>query len=143
MSFLTKRDLEILNFINQFGFCEMPHLDRRFGLNKPFNYKLMGRLIRRGLVKHKRVFYDRHGVYWLSRDGASHTPLPPIKKIPVGIYRHEVLLIELYFELTKRYPEAKWIGERELIWDKFSEGVGQKGHVADGMLIFPDGKKVA
>lgn len=143
MSSLTNRDMEILRFINLFGFCEMPHLNKRFGLKRPFNYKLIGRLMSRGLVKHKRVFYHRHGVYWLSKKGASYTDLPPIKNIPLNTYQHSVLLIELYFQLKNRYPDAKWVSERELIWDKFLEGVGKKGHVADGLLIFPDGKKVS
>lgn len=138
---ITERDIAILKFINEFGFCEMPHLNKKFQLRKPRNYQILGKLIDLGFVKHERVFHG-HGIYCLSKKGAQYTDLPPIKKIPVGIYRHEILLIELYFELMGRFPDVKWISVRKLIWDKFRDGVGQKGHVADGMMIFPDGKKI-
>ncbi len=50
---LTERDLQILTFINQFGFCEMPHLDRQFQFNKPRNYQIIKRLIQGGLLQHQ------------------------------------------------------------------------------------------
>lgn len=45
---LTERDLTILHFINDFGFCEMPQIEARFGLTKPRNYQIMEILITAG-----------------------------------------------------------------------------------------------
>jgi len=140
---ITERDLEILNFINDFGFCEMPQLERRFGLKKPKSYMLINRLIKVGLVKHERLFYGRHGLYRLTKKGAQHTELPPLAKVVLGNYRHDIRLIEVYLKLRTLYPEARWISERKLKREKYCDGVGKRGHLPDGMLIFPDGKEVA
>lgn len=140
---ITERDLEILNFINDFGFCEMPQLEQRFKLRKPKNYMLINRLIKVGLVKHERLFYGRHGVYRLTRKGARHTELPPLTKIVLGNYKHDLKLIEVYLKLRVLYPEAQWISERKLKREKYCDGVGKRGHLPDGVLIFPDGKEVA
>jgi len=64
---LTERDLEILRFINLFGFCEMPHLNHRFSLKRPRNYQVLNRLLTAKLIKHERVFYGRHGIYRLTK----------------------------------------------------------------------------
>lgn len=140
---ITERDVQILQFVNQFGFCQMPHISQRFQLNKPRNYQVVGKLVDQGLLRHEFLFHRQHGVYRTSNRGAKLTNLPSLKKIPTGIYDHEMTLIDLYFQITALHPTATWISERELVWDKFSQGVGKKGHVADGMLVFPEGKKVA
>ncbi len=64
---LTERDIRILHFINDFGFCEMPQLEKMFSLTKPRNYQIIQRLLAAGLVKHERVFHGRHGIYRLSK----------------------------------------------------------------------------
>ena len=58
---LTERYREILKFINDFGFCEMPHLDARFAWKQARNYQIMRRLIGAGLVKHERVLFWQAG----------------------------------------------------------------------------------
>lgn len=140
---LTERDLQILSFINAFGCCEMPQLDRRFGLSKPRNYQLMNRLLKAGLVKHERVFYGRHGIYRLTAKGAKLTDLPPLARIPLATYHHDLTLIELYLRLRERYPQAHWMSERALMRDKHADGVGKRGHLPDGVLILPEQKPIA
>ncbi len=140
---ITERDLEILKFINDFGFVEMPHLDRRFGFKKPRNYQLITKLVDAGFVQHERVFFGRHGVYRLTPKGAAMTELPHLARINLGTYKHDIVLIDTYLNLRMQYPEAGWISERQLMKDKHATGVGQRGHVPDGLLVFPDGKQVA
>ncbi len=139
---LTDRDIAILKFINQFGFCVMPHLNERFGLRKSYNYELIGRLIDKGLVIHEEGFRKQGGVYRLTKKGASFTELPPLKNVPWGIFRHEVLLVHLHFKLMEKYPDAIWFSERELNYDHTFDGIGKRGHLPDGLLEFKDGKKV-
>jgi hypothetical protein len=55
------------------------------------------------------VYHQRPGIYWLTQAGAKYTDLPPLKTIPFNTYRHNVLLIDLYFELVHRYPDAWWV----------------------------------
>jgi hypothetical protein len=140
---LTERDLEILQFINLFGFCEMPTLVARFGWRKPRNYQLMGKLVEAGLVKHERVFYGKPGIYRLTTAGAKHTGLPPLSKVPLASYAHDVRVMELYLAIRQQHPGVRWISERQLKHDKYFDGVGKRGHLSDGVLVFPDGKHVA
>jgi DNA-binding PadR family transcriptional regulator len=140
---LTERDIGILKFINEFGFSEMPQIERRFGLKKPRSYQLLTRLVEEGYVKHERVFHGRHGIYRLSRKGAKLTHLPPLARVPLANYKHDITLMEVYLRLREDYPEASWISERELKRDKYFDGVGKFGHLSDGLLVFKDGKRIA
>lgn len=141
---ITNRDIKIMKFINEFGFCEMPQIEKRFNLKKPRSYQIMQRLIKEGLVLHQYIFRHKHGVYHLTRAGASYTDLPMLKYVSLGSYLHQLTVVNVYLELIQRFPNATWISERRLKRDKFLEkGFFSPGHVADGMLIFPDDKKIA
>lgn len=140
---LTSRDIEILNFINDFGFCEILHIEKRFNVRGSRSYQLMQRLIEMGLLKHERIFYKRHGIFRLSSKGADYTSLPPVDKIPVGIYDHQLSIVDVYLKLRKIYPEFEWISERQLQHEKFFDGVGKSGHLSDGILVLPGNKQIA
>lgn len=141
---LTNRDMEIMRFINDFGFCEMPQIERRFGLNKPRSYKVVKRLINAGLVLHEYVLRNRHGIYRLTREGAECTDLPMLKYVSLGSYIHQLTVIDVHLKLMQRFPEADWVSERRLRRDKFLSGRFDRfGHVADGILLFSDGKRIA
>lgn len=140
---LMDRDKKILQFINQFGFCEMPHLNQRFNFKHPRNYQIMNKLKKAGLIIHEQNRLSQYGTYRLTKAGALHTPLPPIKRVPFGIYDHEILLIQLYFKLMALYPNATWISERHLAYQKHQDGIGKRAHVPDGLLVFHEGKTVA
>jgi hypothetical protein len=140
---ITAREVQILHFINEFGFCEMPYIQRQFGLKKARSYQLITRLIDMGLVLHERVFHSRHGLYRLTKKGAAYTQLPELAKVPVGNYEHQLMIIDVYLKLKSLYPDATWISERKLEHDKFSAGLGQRGHLADGILVMPDQTKMA
>lgn len=68
---------------------------------------------------------------------------PSIKTISLGIYNHQLTIIEVYIKLMQQYPDALWISERYLKREKFMKGIGKRSHIADGMLIFPDQKQIA
>lgn len=82
----------------------------------------------------------------MSREGAEYTELSAIDRVYVGSYHHQLIVIEVYMQLIKQYPEAVWMSERELLRDKFKKfkmESGQRGHMPDGMLLFLDGRKIA
>ncbi len=139
---LTKRDIVIIKFINDFGYCEMPEIMKRFELKKTWMYEIMQRLVEAKLVSHRRILHG-HGVYLVTRKGAKYTDLPSIERIPIGRYEHQIYIINVYNKLRKEYPAACWVSERKLKHDLFYDGLGKVGHVADGILMFPDGKQVA
>lgn len=141
---LTKRDLNILKFINDMGFCEMPQICKKFGMRKSIGYRLMKRLLNANLVQHNRLFYGEHGVLHLTVKGAAYTDLPAIDKIPEGRYYHQITLTDVYIKLSQLYPDASWISERQLKYEKFNTGqLGKTGHISDGILVLPDDKKIA
>lgn len=140
---MTERDVAILRFINEFWFCEITQIEKMFNLRHPRSYQIMNRLVREKLVIHKKIFHGRKGIFYLSKLGASYTDLPPMTNLPVAIYDHQLAIIELYFKLMQQFPNAEWISERRLLQDKFSMGIGKTGHIADGLLVFPDDRQVA
>ena len=144
---ITDRDVEVLRFVNDFGFCEALQIKKRFTLKRTRVYQLMNRLVMGGLIKHRRLFYGRAGVYTVTPDGARYTRLAGLSNIPVSHYKHHLLVIDLYLALRERYPDAIWISERYLIRAKYQESLHQKRyrreHLADGHLILSEGKRIA
>ncbi len=140
---ITERDEEILEFINEFGFCDITQLEKRFVMKKPRCYQVMQRLVKEGLIIHQRIFHGRPGLFKLSSKGAKFTDLPPLVNVPLNHYRHQLLAIEVSLRCRQLYPEAVWISERQLQKEKFYDGIGKRGHLADGLLVFPDGQKIA
>jgi hypothetical protein len=142
---MTKRDLEILKFINDFGFCEMPQIERQFSLKKPRSYQVVKRLINAGLLMHEYILHKQHGIYRLTKLGEKWTDFPALKFVSLGGYSHQLKVIDVYQQLMQHYPDAFWMSERRLKQDKFSTGRWRRryGHIADGMLLFPDGKRIA
>lgn len=140
---VTERDVEIMKFINEFGFCEILQIEKKFSMKKSRCYQVMKRLVSDNLVIHQKIFHAAHGIFYLTKKGALYTDLPPLFNIPKDNYAHQLAVIEIYFNLSKQYPLAEWVGERRLKRDKHVTSYRKKIHLADGMLLFPDGKEVA
>jgi len=137
---LTARDITLLQFINDCGFCEMPQIEKVFGLTKRRSYQIMERLREAGLVKHERIFYGRHGIFRLTSKGASHTDLPVMARVTLGAYNHILAIVDVRVHLHARHADGDWLSERHLKHEKYFTGVGKSGHLPDGVLIFKDDK---
>ncbi len=140
---LTKRDRDILCFINEAGICVMPQIQREFNLRFPRSYQVIKRLIESGYILHEQLFKHKYGVYYLTKKGAKNTPLPPIAGISLGGYKHQLLITDIRQKLCFNYSDATWISERYLKQQKFYYGVGKVKHIADGILILQDDRKIA
>ena len=140
-----RRDTKIIRFINEFGFCELPQIEKQFGLSKHRAYKVMQRLVKYGYVIHERIFYHRHGIYRVTCEGAQLTGLPRLYKVPVGIYEHQLAVIEIYIQLMRQYPGATWMSERIIRKLGYMPrvGRGREKHFSDAIFYLPDGKLVA
>jgi hypothetical protein len=137
------RDMRIIKFINEFGFCELPQIQKQFALSKHRAYKVMQRLVEREYVMHERVFFHRHGIYRATRLGAQFTDVPMLDKVPVGIYEHQLAVIEIYIKLMREYPDATWLTERVLRRTGYMPGKGRDKHYADALMSMPDGRQIA
>jgi len=140
---LTMRDLEMLRFINDFGFCEASHLKKHFNLRVPRCYQLISRLISGGFLKAEKIFFAKERILMLTREGAKHTNLPPLKAFSFWRYQHTIHVINVYLELTRLYPEATWKGEREIVQEGLTIGDKKYKHTPDALLIFSDGTRIA
>ena len=140
----TKRDVEILKFINQFGFCEITQIEKQFVLKQARCYQILKRLKKANLVAHEKVFHGRGGALYLTKVGADFTDLPAIKNIPKDNYVHQITIIETYIKLMKGFPGSQWLTERHIARDKSEYGVGRKiRHLGDGILILPNNREIA
>ena len=140
---ITNRDREILRFINEVGYCTTEQLGRWFSIKMRRLYKVMERLIKAKLVMHERIYFNKPGIYFLTNQGAKFTSLPAIDKVSKGVFDHQLIMIDLILKLRNMYPDATWVSERHLKYQKFLYGVGRFGHISDGIFIFPDDRKVA
>lgn len=139
---LTERDIEIMKFINQFGFCETIHLSKQFSMSTKRVNQITKRLVDSGLLLKEKEFYAKYALYRLTDKGAKFSSLPPLTKTSVGAYHHTTALINLYIKISIKYPNANWISERTLLHEKYFDGVGKFGHSADAILILED-KEIA
>lgn len=139
----TERDIEILKFINQFGFCEITQIEKKFSIKKRRCYQVMQRLVQEKFVIHKRIFHGANGIFYLNKQGIKFSDFLPGNGMTVASYHHQLAIIDLYFKLTEKHPEAQWISERRLKYEKLTKGIGSTGHIADGLLIFPDDTQIA
>ncbi|MBS0185883.1 MAG: hypothetical protein JSS34_06030 [Proteobacteria bacterium] len=138
---MTDHDLEILNFINTFGFCERLQLEKKFNLVPSRFRDCMKRLKREELIIEEALFYKRPKTYRLSKKGAKYTDLPALHKIPLALYHHDIAVIDVALRLLDQYDESFWRSERYLKREK--RAFLSKWHIADEHLIFPDGKRIA
>ena len=138
---VTDRDLELLKFINTFGFCERPHLEKKFDLTPQRFRDCMKRLKGEELVIEEALFHKRPKIYRLTQKGARYTDLPPLSKVPLALYHHEMTVVDVALILMSHHKDALWRSERYLKREK-REAL-DKWHVADGLLIFSDGRRIA
>lgn len=140
---ITKLEVEMVRFLGCCGFCTMGQVKNKFRLSKTHAYRLLKRLRDVGLVKYRRVMYESPGVYFVSSKGAEYSDLSPIDKVSAGKFEHQIMVNDVFIELSKMYPESIWISERQLLRDKFQDGLGKRGHLSDGILVFENNKQIA
>ena len=140
---LTDRDIEILRFINDCGYCSTQHLTQFLSVKRARIYQILKRLVQRKFIIKEYLLHGHPAIYYLTAEGASFTELPPIDYVSLGTYRHQIIMIDVALQLMRVHPEALWISERHLKHDKYHDGIGKRGHVADSLLVFPDHRQVA
>lgn len=139
---LTERDLDILKFINAFGFCETYQLCRKFELQHYRVYRIMKRLVALGYVLREKILHAHDSTYRLTAKGARLTGLPNLNRISLANYLHTISLIDLSLAIQKRHPNATWISERYLKRKRYAQSSGKRGHCADAILVLNE-KKIA
>ena len=142
---LTEQELAIIQFIHEFGFCDIHHIMRRFNIKRTVCYEKMRSLMRFGLLNFKVVLPHFPGVYFLTIKAVRliNADLSLLTYVPLNNYSHYMEVLKVYLKLHDKYPDSTWKTERRLIKQKHEDMVGNKEHIPDGILILSDGKHIA
>jgi len=140
---ITHRDLDIIRWINGFGFVETKHIVNKFKISEGTAYTRLKKLVSHGYLKFERIFHGKSGIYRATKLGVNLTNdiLPPIKKVKISQYHHDLVLIDLSIILAETIG-GTFITERHIRHEKGLKGVGQRGHISDAELVL-DNKKIA
>lgn len=140
---VTRRDVDILNWINGVGFVNIDQITERYKISRETAYARLRKLVARNYLLHERLLQNKPGHYRVTKEGAEFNPLglKPIRHISLGKYQHTKIIVDLSLKLAEKY-QAQFITERELRLDMACDGVGFRGHLCDGVLNFY-GKRIA
>jgi len=142
---LTARDIEIIRWIDSFGYVTAQQVFSQFNLNPKRGYRRLRLLAQEGYLLHKRIFVGQPGIYQAGGKGlaliADDPEQPPgLASVKPAIIAHNLLVVDLALALARQMGGA-WRTDRQIRRDKGF--VPQGYHVPDGVLTLPGGKKVA
>jgi len=137
---LQTRDIEILKFIDKFGYVTSVHIQNFFELKQSRASQILSRLMKNDFLKKERILTDEPNIFTLRTAGAELIKSHRIKKITLQNLRHNLLLVDIFIDLKLKNPELEILSDREL---RAGRGFGAKGHIPDMEIITPiqDGKK--
>lgn len=102
MSLLTKRDLDILNFIAKFGYCLERHLAIFCNLSLMQVTRVVNRLQDMGYLNKQKILVNVGHYLQLTKDGAKLLEVKAVNKINLNTLNHDTLLVDLYFYLLQQ-----------------------------------------
>lgn len=141
---LTERDREIIRLINRFGCLTAEQVMALMGMSQRVTYRRLQKMVEARYLKYRRPLSGA-GVYIAGVRGLEAIDAELGRfQVHLATLEHNLAVADVAAALLKRYPGARWATERELrreAGQKF--GVGWQGHVPDGVLVLPDGTKVA
>lgn len=136
---ITERDIELLRGINRLGFVDIDYVSKWFRWQPKLAYRRCRKLIQKNYLQHECIFHCEPGVYRVTQQGVliSQDHLPPLRKINVATYRHHLKVAKLALRLLEQYG-GEFITERDLRHQLGINGLNDKQHVSDGILILND-----
>lgn len=129
---LMPRDEQVLKWINGFGCVTADQIARFLGVPKPAFYHRLKKMTEAGFLTHEYVLHGCAGVYKLTKLGTQicGDGLSPLKEINLGIFRHDLALVDLSLDITQEL-KGEILPHRRIRRDLGLRGVGQAGHIAD------------
>ncbi|OGT50849.1 MAG: hypothetical protein A3F17_09280 [Gammaproteobacteria bacterium RIFCSPHIGHO2_12_FULL_41_15] len=136
---ITERDIELLKGINRWGFVDIDYISRWFQWQPKLAYRRCRKLIQENYLQHEWIFYGEPGVYRVTQQGVlmSHDHLPPLRKINVATYHHHLKVAKLALRLVEQH-KGEFITERDLRHQLGINGLDDKQHISDGILVKND-----
>ena len=138
------RDAEILRWVNGFGFATAEQIQKFMGVGQTAAYVRIKKLVEGGYLVRDRILHGQARIHKVTKKGvlACGDALLPVKDVNLGTFRHDMKLIDLALMLEER-TGGHFIPDRRIRHDEGLSGVGQLGHIADGLLYIEGHKPVA
>ncbi|HMT02820.1 MAG TPA: hypothetical protein PKD00_05845 [Burkholderiales bacterium] len=127
---LQDRDLQILQFISKFAYCQERHIMKLCGLSKVNCNKILTRLIKRDYLNKQKVLASSDAYLFLGKNGCELLDVTFSKKIVLNTLQHDTLLVDLYFILKNQYNCAIYTDKELRVFHK----VGQIHRVPDLLI---------
>ena len=138
------RDIDILRWINGFGFASAEHIRQFMEVGKTAAYVRIKKLVEGDYLTRDRILHGQARIHKVTRKSVNATGdnVLPLKYVNLGTFRHDYKLIDLALMLEAQ-TGGKFIPERCIRHDEGLSGVGQLGHIPDGYLFIGDDKPIA
>lgn len=112
---VTERDVAMVAWVGRQRFAEAELVARRFGMDRRNTYRRLRGLVALGLLKHRRVFHGRPGVYWATRLGLATAGVRlPVAGVDIRTYEHDRLAVTVAVDLEREFGREAVRTEREL-----------------------------
>jgi len=133
---LQERDLKILEFLAKFGVANEKHLMNLVGIKEEAmsNYtRIIRRLIVSGYVEKQRLIAGQYAYILLGPRGEALLSTKRMKNLILNTLRHDMLVLDVYFDIMSKNPDYTVMSEREL---RIATGlkVGDKKKVPDLLI---------
>ncbi len=139
-----KRDAEILRWINGFGFASAEQIKTFMKVGNTAAYVRLKKLVDGGYLTRERILHGQARIHKLTKKGvlASGDAVLPLQYVNLGTFRHDYKLIDLALMLEEQ-TGGSFQPDRRIRHDEGLSGVGQLGHIADGLLSIGQDKPIA
>ena len=140
---LTRRDRDLLRWVNKVGFVTIELIAAKFDVALSTAYGRVKKLLDHGYLHHQRIYYGLPGIYYAAKRAIEWigSDLPLVKNISAGSYDHDLQVTKIMLMLSKKH-DCEFVSERELRYLRAQGGIAQRRHIADGELLLGD-KKIA
>ncbi len=139
-----ERDAEILRWINGFGFASAEQIKTFMKVGNTAAYVRLKKLVDGGYLTRERILHGQARIHKLTKKGvlASGDAVLPLQYVNLGTFRHDYKLIDLALMLEEE-TGGSFQPDRRIRHDEGLSGVGQLGHIADGLLSIGQDKPIA
>lgn len=111
---LQTRDLEILHFINKFGYVNSLHIQKMFGMTQPRTSQILSRLVKADYLKKEHILAKEPYIYLLRTKATELIKANRVKKVSLQNLKHNLCVVDVYIDLKLQKPELNIKSDREL-----------------------------
>ena len=131
------RDIDILRWVNGFGFASAEHIRQFMEVGKTAAYVRIKKLVDGGYLTRNRILHGQARIHKVTRKGVKATGdnVLPLKYVNLGTFRHDYKLVDLSLHLEAQ-TGGKFIPERCIRHDEGLSGVGQLGHIQTDHIYY-------